>query len=71
MRRDDERLQDILDAIAAIECYLQQGRSTFEAQELIQVWVAYHLQMINESQSPWLVLLTPSSFKKGRIKGRP
>jgi uncharacterized protein with HEPN domain len=51
MRRDDERLQDILDAIVAIERYLQQGQSTFEAQELIQVWVAYHLQMIGEAAS--------------------
>ena len=49
MRRDDERLQDILDAIAAIERYLQQGKSAFEAQELVQVWVAYHLQMIGEA----------------------
>lgn len=49
MRRDDERLQDILDAIAAIERYLQQGKSAFEEQELIQVWVAYHLQMIGEA----------------------
>ena len=49
MRRDDERLQDILDAITAIERYLQQGRSTFDEQELIQVWVAYHLQMIGEA----------------------
>lgn len=49
MRRDDERLQDILDAIAAIERYLQQGKSAFEEQELLQVWVAYHLQMIGEA----------------------
>ncbi|MDX2099440.1 MAG: HepT-like ribonuclease domain-containing protein [Leptolyngbyaceae cyanobacterium bins.59] len=49
MRRDNERLEDILTAIAAIERYIQQGRSAFDEQELIQVWVAYHLQMIGEA----------------------
>lgn len=49
MRRDNERLDDILTAIAAIERYVQQGRSAFDEQELIQVWVAYHLQMIGEA----------------------
>ncbi|MBW4460685.1 MAG: DUF86 domain-containing protein [Nodosilinea sp. WJT8-NPBG4] len=49
MRRDDERLQDILDAIAAIERYTQQGQAAFESQELIQVWIAHHLQMIGEA----------------------
>lgn len=49
MRRDNERLNDILAAIAAIERYVQQGRSVFDEQELIQVWVAYHLQMIGEA----------------------
>jgi uncharacterized protein with HEPN domain len=49
VRRDDERLQDILDAIAAIERYTQQGRQAFDEQELIQIWVAYHLQMIGEA----------------------
>jgi uncharacterized protein with HEPN domain len=49
VRRDNERLEDILSAIAAIERYVQQGRSAFDEQELIQVWVAYHLQMIGEA----------------------
>ncbi|GAB4148695.1 MAG: DUF86 domain-containing protein [Cyanobacteria bacterium J069] len=49
MRRDNERLQDILSAIAAIERYVKQERSAFDEQELIQVWVAYHLQMIGEA----------------------
>ena len=49
MRRDVERLQDILDAIAAIERYTSQGRQTFDEQELIQVWVVHHLQIIGEA----------------------
>ena len=51
MREDTERLQDMLDAISAIERYLQQGRQAFEEQELIQVWVAYHLQIIGEASN--------------------
>ena len=35
MRREDERLQDILDGISAIERYASQGRSAFDKQELI------------------------------------
>jgi predicted nucleotidyltransferase len=37
MRREAERLQDILDAIAAIERYASQGRQAFDNQELIQM----------------------------------
>jgi uncharacterized protein with HEPN domain len=51
MREDRERLQDMLDAIAAIERYIQQDRQAFEEQELIQVWVAHHLQIIGEATS--------------------
>ncbi len=49
MRRDDERLQDILDAIIAIERYASQGREAFDAQELIQVWMVHHFQIIGEA----------------------
>jgi len=49
MRRTEERLQDILDSIEAIERYASQGRSTFEDQELVQVWIVHHLQIIGEA----------------------
>ena len=49
MRRDDERLQDILDAIIAIERYASQGRQAFDSQELIQVWMVHHFQIIGEA----------------------
>jgi len=49
MRREAERLQDILDAITAIERYTRQGRQAFDDRELIQVWVVYHLQIIGEA----------------------
>jgi uncharacterized protein with HEPN domain len=49
MRREAERLQDMLDAIAAIERYSNQGRPAFDEQELIQIWVVHHLQIIGEA----------------------
>lgn len=49
MRREVERLQDILEAIEAIERYANQGRPAFDEQELIQVWVVHHLQIIGEA----------------------
>lgn len=49
VRRDGERLRDILEAIEAIERYAHQGREVFDEQELIQVWVVHHLQVIGEA----------------------
>lgn len=49
MRRDPERLQDILDAIIAIERYLGEGEVALERQELIQIWMVFHLQIIGEA----------------------
>lgn len=49
MRRVPERLQDILDAIDAVNRYTQQGKTAFEGQELIQVWVVHHCEIIGEA----------------------
>jgi uncharacterized protein with HEPN domain len=49
VRRDSERLRDILEAIEAIERYARHGREAFDEQELIQVWVVHHLQVIGEA----------------------
>jgi uncharacterized protein with HEPN domain len=35
----------------AIERYASQGRQAFDEQELIQVWVIHHLQIIGEAAS--------------------
>lgn len=58
MRREVERLQDILDAITAIERYASQGRQAFDEQELIQVWVVHHLQIIGEAANSLSAPLT-------------
>jgi len=49
MRDPVERLKDILGAIAKIERYAAQGRDAFFQDELLQVWVIYHLQVIGEA----------------------
>jgi uncharacterized protein with HEPN domain len=49
MRDDRERLLDIREAIKHIDRYAKQGRSRFEADELIQVWMVRHLQIIGEA----------------------
>jgi uncharacterized protein with HEPN domain len=49
MRSDRERLIDILEAIEKIERYIPRGRQAFETDELLQVWVVRHLQIIGEA----------------------
>ncbi len=49
MRDDTERLRDMLEAIELLDKYPNQGKTLFEQQELIQIWVIYHLQIIGEA----------------------
>jgi len=49
MRDDRQRLVDILDAIDRIRRHTGAGRAAFEGDELIQVWVLHHLQLIGEA----------------------
>jgi uncharacterized protein with HEPN domain len=49
MRDPKERIRDILEAIAAIERYLDRGRAAFEQDELLQGWFVRHLEMIGEA----------------------
>jgi uncharacterized protein with HEPN domain len=51
MRNDQERLEDILEAISQIEKYQVQGQEKFQQNELIQVWIVHHLQIIGEASS--------------------
>ena len=51
MRSDEERLRDILEAINNIEKYASQGKQIFEQDELIQVWIVHHLQIIGEASA--------------------
>ncbi len=49
MRGDRERLLDILEAIERIERYGSKGRDEFYKNELIQVWIVRHLEIIGEA----------------------
>ena len=49
MRDDPGRPRDILDAICAVEKYVERGRAEFDQSELIQVWIVHHLQVIGEA----------------------
>jgi uncharacterized protein with HEPN domain len=49
VRDDRERLRDVRDAIERIDRYVVGGREEFERNELVQVWVIHHLQIIGEA----------------------
>ncbi len=49
MRRDRDRLLDILEAIEKIERHLSSDVETFADDEMQQVWVIHHLQIVGEA----------------------
>ncbi|KLK87979.1 nucleotidyltransferase [Methanoculleus sediminis] len=51
MRDGIDRLLDILEAIEGIERYTVRGRDAFLQDELVQVWMVHHLQIIGEAAS--------------------
>jgi uncharacterized protein with HEPN domain len=51
VRRDVERLRDILEAIAAIERHTSAGRESFDRDELVRVWCLKHVEIVGEALS--------------------
>jgi uncharacterized protein with HEPN domain len=51
MTLDKERLQDILEAIQAVERYASAGKAEFDRNELVRVWCLRHLKIIGEAAS--------------------
>jgi uncharacterized protein with HEPN domain len=49
MRDDRERVLDIREAIEKIESVTARGKDVFYRDELVQVWVIHHLQIIGEA----------------------
>ena len=49
MRENRERVLDILEAIERIEKYGLGGREEFDRNELVQIWVLHHLQILGEA----------------------
>lgn len=44
-----ERLRGILEAIDRIDQYTARGRDAFQKDDLIQIWMVHHLQIIGEA----------------------
>ena len=51
MRRDADRLHDMVEAIEAIDRHIQGGREAFEKDELVRVWCLRHLEVIGEASA--------------------
>lgn len=49
MRDPKERLRDILEAIGRVEQYASRGGEAFDKEELVQVWMVHHLEVIGEA----------------------
>jgi len=49
MRSDADRLSDILEAVARIRERITDSIHAFQADEMLQVWVIHHLQVIGEA----------------------
>ena len=49
MRPDSDRVADMLDAIAAIERRKPQTKVAFDADEMVQVWMLRHIQIVGEA----------------------
>ncbi len=49
MRDDREYLRDMLEAIGRIKQHTKSGRQAFAHDELIQIWVVHHLQIVGEA----------------------
>jgi len=49
MKSDRRRLEDILESIDRIEKYAVRGKAAFENEDLVQVWILHHIQIIGEA----------------------
>lgn len=83
MRDPRERLRDMLEAIEHIERYASRGRDAFERDELIQVWIVHHLEVIGEAvvhlgrnfhdvhpEVPWLQIVAIRRMFQRRISDK-
>ena len=49
MRDYRERIMDMLEAIERVERYAERGEEAFRSDELIQVYILHHLQILGEA----------------------
>jgi uncharacterized protein with HEPN domain len=51
VRRDEERLRDVLEAIEAVERHTSESRTRFDEEELVRVWCLKHVEIVGEALS--------------------
>ena len=49
MREDREKILDIREAIEQVEKHAVEGKDAFDRDELIQIWMIHHIQIIGEA----------------------
>lgn len=49
MREDREKLIEMIEVVERIARYAQRGREAFDQDELVQIWIVHHLQLIGEA----------------------
>jgi uncharacterized protein with HEPN domain len=60
VRRELDRLRDILEAIERIEEYAARGKAAFDDDPLLQTWVVHHITIIGEAARA-----IPEEFRAG------
>lgn len=71
MKDDVARLQDILEAVAHIERNAVRGREEFEGDELVQVGMVHHIQIMGEAVRSLSETLRESHLKCRGRKSAP
>jgi len=51
LRKDEDRLRDILDALGAIRSRVGSERSRFDDDAMVRVWCLHHITIIGEAAS--------------------
>ncbi len=67
MRDDRLRLEDTLGALEKIRKYTVKGKAAFYEDEMLQVWIVHHLQIIGEA----LAALSPKVREANESWARP
>ncbi|MGH7904767.1 MAG: HepT-like ribonuclease domain-containing protein [Candidatus Dormibacteraceae bacterium] len=49
MRTDADRARDMLEAVSRIEARTSGGKAAFTSDEMLQVWVFHHLEILGEA----------------------
>jgi uncharacterized protein with HEPN domain len=80
VRKDEDRLRDILDAIGAIRSRTGSDRSRFDGDALVRVWCLHHITIIGEAAArvsdelkskhpnpPWRLIVGMRNARSARL----